>query len=112
MAKANKLASQRPGVRELLKTVGGRVVRPGRIAAIAAARGLPTGWAERETKEYVLDADTVPFEVPLARLAGAAGLDFAQQVWMLGPSAFEYVVLGDVALVRLWWDPDPGAPSP
>ena len=104
MARMEKLASQRPEVRKLLKKVGGRIVRPGRIAKIAAARGLPTEWIEREMKKYVLDAATVAFEMPLTRMTGAAGLDFAQQVWMLGPSVFEYVTLGDVALVRLWWD--------
>ncbi|HEX4607811.1 MAG TPA: hypothetical protein VH092_06355 [Urbifossiella sp.] len=42
--------------------------------------------------------------MPLARMSGAAGLDFARQIWMPRPAAFEYVTLGDMALARLWWD--------
>ncbi|QEL17527.1 hypothetical protein [Limnoglobus roseus] len=95
------------GVQRLLATFGGTPASESRIAALVAGRGLPAGWADRETAGYVNDAGTAAFEIPLDQLTGAAGLHFAQDVWMLRPSVFEYVTLGDVAVVRLGWAEEP-----
>lgn len=50
-------------------------------------------------------ATTVVFEVPLANLTGSLGLAFAQEVWQLQPSLFEYLELNGRGIVRLWWEP-------
>lgn len=87
---------------------------------------------EEEAPRWVNDQDTLVIEVPLAerlsenalsdsgkpRRRGSCGrsrilsnltdhqcLHFAQRVWALQASLFEYTVWGDRGFVRLWWDP-------
>jgi hypothetical protein len=54
-------------------------------------------------------AATLVFEVPLDRLSGNSSLEFTQQVWMLQPSSFEYILLDRAAcgIVRMQWDRKP-----
>jgi hypothetical protein len=88
---------------------------------------------EEEAPRWVNDQDTLVIEVPLAKklsenalsdtgnprkqrgcgrsrivsdLTVHQGLHFAQRVWALQASLFEYTVWGDRGFVRLWRDPE------
>ena len=64
-----------------------------------------TKWAAEVGPGWVNDVTTLVFEVPLDRLSGQASLEFTQEVSMLGPSLFEYLVLdrADHGIVRMQW---------
>ncbi len=101
-----------PQVRKFLKEFAcwltGADVIEQEIRKVASARGenwpWVTKWAAKEGPRWVNDIETLVFEVPLETLAGSQALNFTQQVWMLQPSSFGYVVWGDRGFVRVWWD--------
>ncbi len=101
-----------PQVRKFLKEFACRLtgadVIEQEIRKVASARGenwpWVAKWAAKEGPRWVNDMETVVFEVPLETLAGSRALNFTQQVWMLQPSSFGYVVWGDRGFVRVWWD--------
>ena len=65
-----------------------------------------TKWVAEDGSGWVNDQTTLVFEVPLNRLSGQSSLGFTQEVWMLQPSLFEYLVLdgADYGIVRMRWD--------
>lgn len=109
MSESQVLSVRHPLVERVVKWFGGRAVTPADLAGLAADSRLPEGWAGRELAGYVNDPATAVFLVPLASMSGAAGIHIAQEIWMLQPTVFDYVTLGDKAVVRLWWDGDAGA---
>lgn len=69
-----------------------------------------TQWIEEEGAGWTNDLTTLVFEVPLNRLSGQESLGFTQEVWMLQPARFEYLVLdraADHGIVRMGWDRNP-----
>ena len=101
-----------PEARRFLERFG---CRPLDISAISerieqARRGRDwsgmTKWVAEVGPAWVNDLTTLVFEVPLDRLSGQSSLEFTQQVWMLQPSLFEYLVLdrADHGIVRMRWD--------
>lgn len=63
-------------------------------------------WIAEEGPKYVNDLHTVVFEFPSGDVPGPKCLEFAQLVWMLQPSVFEYQTWSGRSFVRIWWDPD------
>src|SRR5262245_29529499 len=106
-------------IRSFLKEFGCRRVECSYMEAIirgiAKARGEDWLWIEKWFKEqgprWVNDMDTLFFEHSLENLTGAQSLHFAQVVWMLEPSDFEYQIWGGHAFVRMWWDRDRPRPQ-
>lgn len=110
----DSLADEVESVRKFLDRCGGRAV--GMEAVLRAmerqsrSRGEDwpwpwvAGWVEEQGPRWVNDDATLAFEIPLDKLSGPRSLDFTQQVWMLQPSLFEYMVWGDRSFVRMWWD--------
>jgi hypothetical protein len=101
-----------PDVPKFLASVGGRPLDISQIAErIEEARrrrdwsGMAT-WVKQEGARWTNNANTLVFEVSLDRLSGAACLLFTQNVWMLQPSLFEYLVLDkiDRGIVPIQWD--------
>ncbi len=79
-----------------------------RIRDVARNRGEKwpwvARWAAEAQSEWINNMETLVFEVPLDNLTGSTSLNFAQDMWMLQPSVFAYVVWGDRGFVRMWRD--------
>jgi hypothetical protein len=79
-----------------------------RIVRARQGRDWPgmSKWVAEQGPEWVNGTDTLVFEIPLDRLSGRASLCFTQDVWMLQPTLFEYIVPdgGDHGIVRIRWD--------
>jgi hypothetical protein len=115
--KKDCLGTTLPELKKFLKRHGCQLVEwehiEATIRSVALERGENWPWISKVSAEsqsvWVNNGETVVFAVPLESLAGRASLEFAQEMWMLQPSVFEFQVWGDRGFVRMWWDPSRSA---
>jgi hypothetical protein len=112
-AKKHCLGTAIHQVKKFLKSYGCRLVEAEDIVDrrrdVAMHRGEDWAWVDRWAAEapskWINNMETLVFEVPLGNLTGSKSLNFAQDMWMLQPNLFAYMVSGDRGFVRMWWDP-------
>jgi hypothetical protein len=109
-----RICDHHPHVKEFIEAFGCRIVEQADLmqAIRDEERRRKAAWTwidkflAEEAPQWINDQDTLVMEVSVANLAGEQCLNFTQQVWMLKPSLFAYMIWSGRGFVRMWWDPE------